>query len=137
VRGAIPEDIDIDKILNLYIFNTLKSLNPDANNKTSSMALPNHLSSFLKEYPRLFSDIDNEEHLRLIVFDQFEDFFNIFPTNEWQQQQNDFFMQITKALEDDPLLRIVFVMREEYVAQLDPFAYQLPGKLSSFSIRAS
>jgi tetratricopeptide (TPR) repeat protein len=131
VRGAIPEDLDIDKIPNLYIFNTLQSLNPNSN----SMALGNEdLSSFLKQYPRLSSDTDKNEdleepNLKLIVFDQFEDFFNIFPPNDWQKQQNDFFMQIIKALEDDPSLRIVFVMREEYVAQLDPFAYNLSGKL--------
>jgi hypothetical protein len=56
-------------------------------------------------------------------------FFNTFPPNDWQKQENDFFMQVTKALEDDPSLRIVFVMREEYVAQLDHFAYNLQGKL--------
>jgi tetratricopeptide (TPR) repeat protein len=131
VRGAIPEDLDIVKIPNLYIFNTLQRLNPNSN----PMALQNEdLASFLKQYPNLLSDIDNnkdreEPSLKLIVFDQFEDFFNIFPSNDWQTQQNDFFIQIIKALENDSSLRIVFVMREEYVAQLDPFAYNLSGKL--------
>src|SRR5262245_44595857 len=37
VRGAIPKDLDIDKIPNLYIFNTLQSLNPNSN----SIALQN------------------------------------------------------------------------------------------------
>src|SRR5690242_2690633 len=138
VRGAIPEDLDIDKISNLYIFNTLQSLHIDFNDaKSDPIASSNKdLISFLKVYPRISSDIDNNEEqgeeepsLRLMIFDQFEDFFNTFPPNNWQNQQNDFFIQITKALEDDPLLRIVFVMREEYVAQLDPFAYGLPGKL--------
>src|SRR5215467_10843381 len=127
VRGAIPEDLDANKISNLYIFNTLQTLNPNSN----SMALQNEdLPSFLKRNPSFSSDKDQEEpNLKLIVFDQFEDFFNIFPPNDWQKQQNDFFMQIIKALENDPSLRIVFVMREEYVAQLDPFAYNLSGKL--------
>ena len=54
-------------------------------------------------YPNI-SDIGNNEepNLKLIVFDQFEDFFNTFPPNDWQNQQNDFFMQIIKPLEDDP-----------------------------------
>jgi len=136
VRGAIPENLDIGKIPNLYIFNILQSLNPKSSDiKAKSMALQNEdLASFLKRYPRLSADTDknkdqDEPNLKLIVFDQFEDFFNIFPPNNWQKQQNDFFMQIIEALENDPSLRIVFVMREEYVAQLDPFAYQLPGKL--------
>jgi hypothetical protein len=121
---------DIDKIPNLYIFNTLQSLNPISNDaKANSMTLQNDdLASFLTKYPRLSSDVDDNEEpgLKLIVF---EDFFNTFPPNDWQKQQSDFFMQIIKALENDPSLRIVFVMREEYVAQLEPFAYQLPGKL--------
>ncbi len=145
VRGAIPEDLEIDKIPNLFIFNTLQSLIPNSNSKVNSTSIQKEdLSSFIKkqQYSRLSSKIDDieekegemgdddgEPHLRLIVFDQFEDFFNIFPLNDWQKQQNDFFIQVIKALEDDPSLRIVFVMREEYVAQLDHFANNLPGRL--------
>ncbi len=143
MRGAIPEDLDINKIHNLYIFNTLQSLDSKSkDSKDKSMSLQNDdLSSFLKkqQHRRLSSkinDVDEEENedeeepnLRLIVFDQFEDFFNTFPPNDWQKQQNDFFMQVIKALEDDSSLRIVFVMREEYIAQFDPFTYNLPGKL--------
>src|SRR5689334_11925037 len=49
VRGAIPEDLDIDKIPNLYVFNTLQSLNPDSNGSKADTLLPNDdLVSFLK-----------------------------------------------------------------------------------------
>src|SRR6185503_14100830 len=37
-----------------------------------------------------------------------------------------FFISIREALKQDPLLRIVFAMREEYVAELEPFAPMLP-----------
>src|SRR5215831_7773474 len=63
VRGAVPEDLDIGKIPNLYIFNTLQSLNPNSNDaKANSMALANYdLASFLKQYPRT-SEVDDQEH---------------------------------------------------------------------------
>ena len=40
-----------------------------------------------------------------------------------------FFKQIAEALNNNPHLRIVFVIREDYLAQLDPFSRILPEKL--------
>lgn len=37
--------------------------------------------------------------------------------------------QIRRRLDGDPLLRIVFSMREDYIAELDPYASALPNKL--------
>src|SRR5207244_6068036 len=37
-----------------------------------------------------------------------------------------FFAELAGALEDDPLLRVVLSIREDFVAQLDPYASQLP-----------
>ena len=65
---------------------------------------------------------------RVIVFDQLEELFSLF-TEKFQDQQEDFFKQINDAIEDDPLLRIVFVIREEYLAQLEPFARFVPENI--------
>jgi WD40 repeat protein len=59
-----------------------------------------------------------------LIFDQFEELFTTFPEH-WSKRE-DFFISISEALERDPLLRIVFAMREEYVAELEPFAPMLP-----------
>ena len=67
---------------------------------------------------------------QVIIFDQLEEIFNIYSDpNRWQEDQKDFFSQISDALEIDPLLRIVFLIGEDYLAQLDPFADLLLEKL--------
>ncbi len=63
----------------------------------------------------------------IAIFDQFEEFFT---TNQhrWQERRP-FFDQLAQALQDLPTMKVVFVMREEYIAQLEPFAELLPEKL--------
>ena len=63
----------------------------------------------------------------IVIFDQFEEFFT---TNQhrWQERRP-FFDQLAQALHDLPTMKVVFVMREEYIAQLEPFAELLPEKL--------
>ena len=65
--------------------------------------------------------------LRIAIFDQFEELFSFHP-NRWRDRST-FFSQVRAALEDDSLLRVVFVMREDYIAQIDPHASSLPEKL--------
>ena len=40
-----------------------------------------------------------------------------------------FFLQVAEALETDPLLRVLFIIREDYLAHLDPYAGLLPEGL--------
>jgi hypothetical protein len=73
--------------------------------------------------------LGNREHVRgrdgypaprVIVIDQAEELFYLYP-ERWQDRTG-FFEQIARALEQDDLLRVVFSLREEYVAELDPYA---------------
>ena len=63
--------------------------------------------------------------LKILILDQFEEFFNIYVNNR-AEQQKDFFYQIRDAIKNDPNLRIVFIMREEFIANLDTFSQVLP-----------
>ena len=117
----IPGDVN-----NLYMFNALLSLNPDAN---LDVLKKQDLSSFLKEHKQK-KDKEEKSAPRVIVFDQLEELFGLYPEN-WYDQQQDFFQQITEALKEDIMLRIVFVIREEYLAQLSSFAELVPGRLRS------
>ena len=45
------------------------------------------------------------------------------------EQREDFFHQMAEALEEDPVLRVLFVMREDYLANLDPYVSLLPERL--------
>jgi len=45
-----------------------------------------------------------------VIFDQFEEIFSSYQ-GRWKDREG-FFEQVSAALEADPLLRVVFVMRE-------------------------
>ena len=65
---------------------------------------------------------------QVLIFDQLEELFN-FSTKKWKKQQEAFFKQISNALNNNSSLRIVFIIREDHLAQLDPFQSLLPEKL--------
>ena len=121
------------EIPNPFIFNTLQDI---VEKSTSLLEHENllkdinkmTLSEFLKEYVKLNKEdvFDKYYHkIRILIFDQFEEFFNIYISNRFEQQKN-FFYQIKDAINNDPSLRVVFIMREEFVANLDTFSYILP-----------
>ena len=64
---------------------------------------------------------------RVLIFDQFEELLSFYP-ERWLDREG-FFEQIRDGLEDDSVLRVVFVIREDYLAQLDPYTRLLPEKL--------
>jgi hypothetical protein len=124
VRGMIPGGVRPEDISNLYVFNTLMSWTEDeAANKT----LPRmSLAQFLKTREHIL-DLEGFPAPRLIVFDQFEEFFTVYQEH-WKQRE-DFFHQVAGALEEDPVLRVLFVIREDYLARLDPYVSLLPERL--------
>ena len=117
-----------NSIDNLYLLNTFQSLGPNISDY--SVLKNQSLSEFLEIYFPHQVNQRGKDIPQVIIFDQFEELFNFFsdPT-KWQQHQQDFFSNISDALENDPLLRIVFVIREDYLAQMDPFVSNLPEKL--------
>jgi hypothetical protein len=64
---------------------------------------------------------------RALILDQFEEIITTHP--EAWEKRSDFFLQLAEAMEQDPYLWVVLVMREDYVAALDPFAHILPNQL--------
>jgi hypothetical protein len=84
------------------------------------------LGEFLAERPHP-SGADGLPAPRAILFDQFEELFTLYPSY-WSHQRG-FLEQIAEALEQDALLRVVLAIREDYVAQLDPFTDVFPGGL--------
>jgi tetratricopeptide (TPR) repeat protein len=125
VKGTPSEKIKNEDIPNIFVFNTLMSWaegekSIDIKN-ISQMALVNFLSE--RKHP---IDETDQELPRAIIFDQFEEMFSVL--ERWKDREG-FFAQISEALRVDLLLRVVFVMREDYIAQLDPYADLLPEKL--------
>ena len=123
----------VDEPENIFVFNLLASLDEG---KTDPQHLA-HLSlgDYLAELAfdeGSGADGGSEpsqaafQPLALII-DQFEELFTNH-LDSWNYREN-FFQQLAQALEADPYLWIILVMREDYVAEMDPYAYLLPGRL--------
>jgi len=113
VKNIFLNTDTIGKPENQYIYNTLMCLS--ASNEPGSMINRN-----LPDY------LGKEQAPRLIVFDQFEELF-VSPINNWKKQQQNFFVQVQKSIEEDSLLRVVFVIREDYIGDIEMFSSHLEG----------
>ena len=100
-------------------------MEPDTDAKTLSTKT---LSDFLDEFFPPKATNDSRPAPQVVIFDQLEELFNLF-LGSWREEQVGFFRQVAEALNKNQLLRIVFVIREDYLAQLDPFLRMLPEKL--------
>lgn len=74
------------------------------------------LADFLGTQP---TDEASEARIRVVVIDQFEELFTLYP-GHWRARE-DFFRQVQQALDDNRLLRFLFVMRGDYLARLGPY----------------
>ena len=114
VGGLIPEGVKPERIPNLYVFNSLLSCAKGDIDSLIQMSL----AQFLKELPHR----KNKEGLpspRFLIFDQFEELFTLFP-ERWRERER-FFQQVREAIDEDKFLRLLLVIREDYIAHLDSF----------------
>ena len=81
------------------------------------------LSDFFEAHPHRV-DEDGEPQPRVIVFDQFEELFTCFP-HRWRDRAA-FLDELTGALERDPMLRVVFAMRDDMITLLEAQSDHLP-----------
>ena len=124
VGGRIPDAIKNTEVNNVYVFNVLSSwAGPSVDPKELVKV---DIASFLASRPHR-KDQAGEPVLRVAFLDQFEELFTFAP-ERWHEREA-FIRQLAKALEDDPLLRVVLVMRRENLAQLETYAPLLPQGL--------
>jgi len=118
------------EIKNMYMLNALQSLLDEQETDDLTSLFDKELSDFLDYYYPVSEDKTIEEpKSRILVFDQLEELFTFYPNDNWREEQKNFFEQVAKALRNDRSLRIVFVIREDYLAELDPFLELLPERL--------
>ena len=131
--SEIPEGIN-----NIYMFNALKDLSNDRLGlvERSQLTLADYLARRTRPAPSSNGSVNanKSEHLdkesnivRVITFDQFEEIFTLYP-ERYKDRQN-FFCQIADALKADSCLRVIFSMREDYIAELEPYLNVLPQNL--------
>jgi WD40 repeat protein len=136
VSGETVPDLEIE---NIYIFNLIRSLirretNPEL---LAKLTLSQFLEKLNEDENGYFYDQDLVTPIRAqpgitpwpraLIIDQFEE---LYSTNaEAWQKREDFFRRLARAMEKDPFLFVIIVMREDYIALLDPYAHLLPGGL--------
>ena len=128
VHGLLPNDVPPESVQNIFVYHALQYW---AATLPNGQSIKDHakttLSEFLKPLVAAPAAGEDSSPPLIVILDQFEEFFT---TNQhrWQERRP-FFDQLAQALHDLPTMKVVFVMREEYIAQLEPFAELLPEKL--------
>lgn len=133
LQGDLSTEIDVD---NIYVYNLMSSIvQQKLDRKTVEKT---SLSQFLAvlelgESGYLYKDSAEVETgaefpwRRVLIIDQFEEIFTTH-LDAWKKREG-FFQQLAQALNDAPLLTVILVMREDYIASLDVYAHLLPGGL--------
>lgn len=123
VGGALPQWIKYTDIKNIYAFNTILSMWGGLLNSQGGWEMS--FADFMKT--QRTAPQERPYSRRVVIFDQFEEIFSTHP-ERWKDREI-FFNSVCDALEQDPSLRVVFVIREEYIAHMDTFAPLLPERL--------
>jgi hypothetical protein len=128
VQCVLPTDLSPERVANIFVFHALQHWAADlCHGPSAEKCAQTTLAEFLEPLvPPPRSDEERAAPM-VIVFDQFEEFFTA-NADRWQERAP-FFKQLSQALEEIPTLKVVFVMREEYIAQLEPLDELLPEKL--------
>lgn len=124
VSGDLPAGVAAAAVRNVYVYNALASLARSGAGADSGPATT--LRGYLKSLPHPPAT-KAVASIRILVFDQFEEVFTSF-AERWKDRA-DFFDDVGAALEEDPRLRVVFAMREEFIGGLDAYADRLPERL--------
>lgn len=109
--SKLPAEVRVSEIENIFIFNTLLSLNDNAEIRRLQK---------LKLIDFLHQDFPELANIRFVlIFDQFEEIFTTYPGRG--EDRKDFFAQIQTVAEEFPHSRFVFALREDFLALLDRY----------------
>ena len=112
---------------NIFIQSALLSLSDPASGVSHELTLSEALATWLLPQRQRFATADEAPLPFLLVFDQFEELFTRHIA--FRHHREPFFKQVTEALADHDWLRVLFSMREDYIAELTPYAHFLPEQL--------
>ena len=123
VQGVV-EGVDAADIGNIYALHTMMTWAGSAADPKRFARMS--LADFLRTRKCPVDEVGNPV-LRIAIFDQFEELFTAYP-DRWQERRG-FFIQVRDATKDaDSGFRTVFVMREDHVAEIDPYVTILPER---------
>ncbi len=124
VGSELPQGVESQDVNNVFVFGALLTLaGEDVDPQT---LLPHTLRSFLVErYPEPEDEFESQP--LVLILDQFEEILTSHQ-DRWQDAEG-FFRQVREALDTLPRLGVVFAMREDHVAGIDPYAPLFPRRL--------
>ncbi len=125
VGGDVPPSVAPEAVANIFVFSALMSL-------LGAEAAPEQLctgtlTSCLQTLCQRPDEQGEGEAPFLLIVDQFEELFTTH-RDRWRDAEG-FFNQVRDALQALPGMGILFAMREDYVAELDPYQTLLPNHL--------
>lgn len=144
-RVAGERPVSVSQTDNLFLLNL--KLRLDQSNRDPNRLVRLSLSNFLAHltcpdgycwfydetisspgevYPTVINGVNFKPQPFLLIIDQFEEIFSNIA--HWQDRK-EFFIQLGQALKEYPLLSVVLCLREDYLAQLDPYIQFVPGRL--------
>ncbi len=125
VSSDLPPGVTYADVGNIFVGSVLMSL---AGADIPSERWRDHtLASFLQEFCQRPDDEGEGDMPFLLIVDQFEELFTAH-RDHWQDAEG-FFIQVRDALEMLPNMGVLFAMREDYVAELDPYEALVPKRL--------
>jgi len=119
-----PDDGDVANELNRYHYSLLLSLEE----RPEGQFDPALSRLSLVEYLQPHFGTDEEPQLLVLIIDQLEEVLNIDPTDT--EAKEAFFIELGKALRN-PRLWALFVIREDYLGALEPYARAIPTRLAN------
>ena len=125
LAGELPAQVE--DVHNIFVFHLLWSLVNEA--ETGSMLPKMRLLDYLQTLPEPTTSNGQPGAARILIIDQFEEIFTTYP-ERWQEREQ-FFGQLGQALKHSSALWVLFSVREEYVAALQPYAHYLPGRFEA------
>jgi WD40 repeat protein len=115
VLGDAPAGLQVE---NIFAFNLMRSL------ATTDMPVESFANLKLTEFSRqLKQRASTGFEGYVLIVDQFEEIFSTH-NDQWESRE-DFFRQLTRAMRDNPDLWVLLVMREDFIAGLDPYTHLL------------
>ncbi|HOT91993.1 MAG TPA: hypothetical protein PLJ78_07885 [Anaerolineae bacterium] len=125
VSSDLPPGVTYADVGNIFVGSVLMSL---AGADVPPERWCGHtLTAFLQELCQRPDDEGEDDMPFLLIVDQFEELFTAH-REHWQDAEG-FFIQIRDALEALPGMGVLFAMREDYVAELDPYEALVPKRL--------
>ena len=124
VQGKLPPTLNEAGIRNIFSLNALLSLRGAASSPRVEELSQLTIAEFIA--PLYRSRTDDEDSI-VLLFDQFEELFTFY---EYRWKDRGLFIaEIVEALSKFPELKVVFSLREDYIAKLDTYSRDFPDRL--------